>query len=159
MIAPNPTQTAPIGLEELTQGLVIGTRVLTMEGELPVEFLSVGDRVVTRNGARRLVEITRTWAQNLDVICISEGVLGKDRPEADLFVAPSQAILIRDWRAMALAGKASALIAAARLVDGEYIRHEVIAEARLFTLHFEAPEVIYAGSLELSCPAALPALI
>jgi hypothetical protein len=158
MIAPSPSQTAPIGLEDLTQGLVIGTKVLTMQGELPVEFLAAGDRVITRNGARRLVEITRTWAQNLDVIRISEGVLGQDRPEEDLLVAPSQAILVRDWRARVLAGKPSALIAAARLVDGEYIRHEILDEARLFTLHFEAPEVIYAGGLELSCPAALPAL-
>lgn len=158
MIATSLSQPAPICLEELTQGLVIGTKVLTMQGELPVEFLVAGDRVITRNGARKLVEITRTWAQNLDVIRITEGVLGQDRPEDDLLVAPSQAILVRDWRAMALAGKSSALIAAARLVDGEYIRHEVLGEARLFTLHFEDAEVIYAGGLELSCPASLPAL-
>jgi hypothetical protein len=158
MIAQLTSQTSPFGLEDLTQGLVIGTKVLTMEGELPVEYLSAGDRVITRNGARALVEITRSWAQNLDVVRISEGVLGHDRPEADLLVAPTQAILIRDWRARAFAGSASAMIPAARLVDGEYIRHEVLPEARLFTLHFEEPEVIYAGSLELSCPAALPAL-
>jgi hypothetical protein len=158
MFAPYPIQTAAFGLEDLTQGLVIGTKILTMTGERPVEQLSAGDRLITRSGMHRLVEITRTWAQNLDVVHITEGVLDHDRPETDIFLAPSQAILIRDWRAMAIAGTPSAMIPAARLVDGEYIRHEILPEAQLFTLHFAEPVVIYAGGLELSCPAALPAL-
>ncbi|MEX5729306.1 putative cupin superfamily protein [Rhodovulum iodosum] len=37
--------------------LAIGTIVLTMDGALPVEFLSPGDRIVTRAGARVLRDI------------------------------------------------------------------------------------------------------
>ncbi len=136
----------------MAQGLLLGTKVLTMEGEMPVEYLSAGDRIITRNGCRKLVDISTALVTNLTIVRISEGVLAKDTPATDLLVTPDQAVLVRDWRAKAMAGVARAMIAAERLVDGEYIRREVLPEARLFSLHFEEEAVIYAGSVELACP-------
>jgi hypothetical protein len=43
------------------------------------------------------------------------------------------------------------LVAARRLVDGHWIRAEAKTDVRLFTLEFDAPEVVYAGGLELGC--------
>ena len=136
---------------QLDHGLAIGTPVLTLEGILPVEYLAPGDRIVTRAGARKLLAIEVACVQNARVIRISAGVLAVDRPAEDMIVTPDQPILIRDWRAKALTGSAAALIPAARLVDGAYIRAEVVAELRLYTLRFEEDVVIYAGDLELAC--------
>lgn len=134
--------------------IALGTPVLTLDGALPVEFLNIGDRVLTRAGVRRLHSIEITVVKTARVIRIAQDTLGVDRPEADLIVTPDQPILIRDWRAKALYGTDAAMVPAARLADGEYIRSEVLAEVRLFTLHFAEDAVIYAGGLELACPAS-----
>ena len=134
-----------------THGMAIGTLVMTLDGDLPVEYLSPGDRILTRAGARRLRSIEMTRIQNARVVRISESTLGVDIPVEAMVVTADQPILIRDWRARALYGTAQAMIPARRLVDGEYIRAEVVADLRLYTLHFEAAEVIYAGGLEIAC--------
>ncbi len=138
----------------LDHGLAMGTPVLSLDGMMPVEYLHPGDRVITRSGARSLVAIEVSVVQNARVVRIAHGVLGVDRPAEDMIVTPDQPILIRDWRAKALTGAEVALIPAAYLVDGAYIRAEVIAELRLYTLRFEEDVVIYAGGLELACTAA-----
>ncbi len=135
-------------------GLVAGTLILTLEGELPVQFLSPGDRIVTRSGARVLRGIEVTVLQEATMIRVSASALGPDRPEDDMFVAPAQPLLVRDWRAQAMFGQNSAMVEAQRLTDGEYIRRETVAEIRLFTLRFDREEVVYAGGLEVACPPA-----
>lgn len=134
-------------------GIAAGARVLTLEGELPVEFLEPGDRIVTRAGARVLRKTDVTILRNVDMVRIGAETLGIDAPEDDLVVSPDQPVLVRDWRAPVLAGAATGMIPAARLADGEYIRIERIAEQRVFTLHFDETAVIYVGGLELGCPA------
>ena len=141
------------GAEILPVGLVGGTQVRTLDGILPVEFLEPGDRVITRSGARRLGSISVSKRRKLRVVRISASTLGHDRPENDLLLAPGQPVVIRDWRARALYGSPVALIPAARLVDGDFIRAEVLAEVRLFTLRFAEDEVIWAEGLEIACPA------
>ncbi len=135
------------------QAVLAGTPVLTLEGELPVEFLQPGDRILTRAGARSLRQVEVSVVQNARVIQIGHATLGVDRPAEDITVSAAQHILIRDWRAKAMFGTATALIPAARLADGEYIRAETLVEARLFTLSFDEDAVIYAGGLELACAA------
>jgi hypothetical protein len=135
-------------------GLAAGTTVLTLSGAVPVEFVAPGDKMITRAGARTVTGVKISVVKNARVVRISEGVLGKDRPEADMIVAPSQSILIRDWRAKAIAGLDQAVIAAEKLADGEYIKVEVMDEVRLVTLEFADAQVIYAAGLELCCEAA-----
>ena len=64
----------------VTHGMALGTEVMTLDGALPVEFLNPGDRVLTRNGARRLRSIEMTRIRNARVVRISESTLGVDRP-------------------------------------------------------------------------------
>ena len=144
-------QTAPT----LDHGLASGTTVRTLDGILPVEYLTPGDRIITRDGAQRLASIEVTLVQNARVIRITEGTLGIDQPTGDMIVSPDQPILIRDWRAKAMFGTATAMAPAASLVDGDYIRAEVLAEVRLYTLRFAGNAIIYAGGLELACAPAL----
>lgn len=136
----------------LTYGLLQGTPVLTLDGELPVEFLEPGDRILTRAGSRRLKSVEVSIVRNARMMRVGASTLGRERPEEDLLLPASQPVLVRDWRAKALAGTAQAMIAVSKLADGEYIRGEIVAEARLFTLGFEEEVVIYAGGLELGCP-------
>lgn len=130
-------------------GMIAGSPVLTLEGALPVQFLAPGDRVITRSGSRILQAIGVNLLRDAEMIRISASALGHDRPEADLFVAPGQPILLRDWRAKALYDCDQVMIEAARLVDGEYIRAETVAEVRLYTLHFAQAEVIFTSGVEL----------
>lgn len=137
-----------------TEGLRAGTHVSTLDGVLPVEFLSAGDRIVTRSGAVRLVAVTSTLILQADVVVISASALGYDRPHLTLYVAPDQRVVIRDWRAQVLFGTSVAAIPAWRLVDGEFVRLTKLPQARLFTLRFDTEEVIYAEGLELACTRA-----
>lgn len=137
--------------------IVLGARVRTLDGLLPVEFLSPGDRIICRSGARRLLAITARQATSIDLVRIRSSSLGHDRPDHDLVVTPNQPIMIRDWRAKVLYGLPVAAVPAARLIDGEFVVLESLTETRLFALHFAEDEVIYAEGLELACPAKEPA--
>ncbi|MFP5479207.1 MAG: Hint domain-containing protein [Alphaproteobacteria bacterium] len=134
-------------------GLLQGTLVRTLDGVLPVEFLEPGDRVVTRAGARRLGSISVSRRRGLPMVRFPASTLGHDRPEQDLFLAPGTPVVIRDWRARAIYGTPVAVLPAERLADGDLVRLEILAEARIFTLRFAEDEVIWAEGLEIACPA------
>ena len=139
-------------------GMLAGTMVRTLEGVLPVEYLTPGDRIVTRSGMRRLASVSVVARKMVDLVRIRASTVGHDRPDQDLLLSPSQPVVIRDWRAQALYGVTAAAIPAARLADGEFVCLETHRNVRLFTLRFDDEEVIYAEGLELACPAFLPEL-
>ena len=134
-------------------GMAEGTQVLTLDGALPVEYLTPGDRILTRSGVRRLKAVEIARVQNARMVRVAADVLGTGRPEAPVWLVADQPILVRDWRAKALYGQAQALVPARRLCDGEFIRAERPAEARIYTLKLDGAAVIYAGGLELACDA------
>ncbi|MES2914569.1 MAG: Hint domain-containing protein [Pseudomonadota bacterium] len=138
--------------------MLAGTMVRTLDGLLPVDYLSPGDRIVTRAGARRLTSISVVARKQLDLVRLRASTMGHDRPDQDLYLSPGQPVIIRDWRAQALYGAPIAAIPAARLADGEFVSLEVHYNVRLYTLRFDEDEVIYAEGLELACPAFLPEL-
>lgn len=140
------------------QGMLAGTMVRTLDGVLPVEYLTAGDRIVTRAGARRLTSVSVASRKMVDLVRIRASTMGHDRPDQDLLLSPGQPILIRDWRAQVLYGTPVATVPAARLADGEFICLETHRDVRLFTLRFDEDEVIYAEGLELACPAFLTEL-
>jgi hypothetical protein len=135
-------------------GLLRGTPVLTMQGAIPVEELAVGDRVVTRAGTLRLRAVEAHAVARARMVRIVDSALGKDRPEADIVIAEGQAVLVRDWRARALADADRAMIPAGRMIDGEYIRAETQRDAVFYALHFDVTAVVYACGLELACEPA-----
>jgi hypothetical protein len=143
---------------DLPQGILTGTMVRTLDGILPIDFLTPGDRIVTRSGARRVTLVSVVARKQVDLVRFKASTMGHDRPEQDLLVSPGQPVIIRDWRAKALYGVSVAAIPAARLADGEFVCRETHHDVRLFTLRFDEDEVIYAEGLELACPAFLPEL-
>lgn len=130
-------------------GLIIGTPVLTLDGELPVEHLCPGDRIITRDsGTAELISVEAAVVIARPVLVEAKS-LGHTRPECDTWLAPGQNVLIRDWRARALYGAASAMVPVERLVDDRFVKFGDPTEMRLYRLRFDAPHVIYAGGLEL----------
>lgn len=143
-------------LEALTRaraglsGVALGTGVATLEGILPVEFLSPGDRVITRAGARVVRAVTAMPLVS-KLVHVAPGALGHDRPDAPLVLGAGTKVLVRDWRAKAMFGKPQALVEVTRLIDGQFITKVEGGRCRLYTLHFDVPEVIYADGVEIGC--------
>jgi hypothetical protein len=135
---------------ELVCGIAAGTKVMTLDGEMPVEFLTAGDRVITRDTGMAILKGIRSRKVACDVVHISGGSLGHNRPEADITVPSGQELLIRDWRAEALFGKKTALVSADRLVDGEFVRDMGKGVMTVYELVFDRDHIIYAGGLEVA---------
>lgn len=144
-------QSHPVSMPATKAGFVSGTILLTRDGEMPVEFLSSGDWIITRDAG--MVQLDRLFHRRLMTRAISfaAGSLGHTRPDQDLVLPASQLILIRDWRAQAMFGQPQAMVRADALVDDEFIRDLGPQKMLLHQLQFAAPHVIYAGGLELSC--------
>jgi hypothetical protein len=138
--------------------MAAGTRIRTLDGELPVEFLEPGDRIVTRSGARRLVAVSLRLAPMVDIVRLRTSTLGHGRPEADLLLGPGQPVIVRDWRSRILYNAKVAAVPSARLADGEFALREIHRKVHLYTLRFEEDEVIWAEGVELACPAVIPSL-
>ena len=134
-------------------GLVAGTIVLTSDGEIPVEFLSPGDRIITRNAGMVALNAIETEKVKVEAVRINAGALGHIKPPHTVMLPAAQTVLVRDWRAKALGGAAQAVMPAGCLVDDEHITSLGPRQMVLVKLGFDAPYVIYADGLELSVPA------
>lgn len=131
-------------------GFAPGSRVSTMDGLLPVEFLNLGDRIVTRAGMRVLRGLSSLPLVSR-LVAVAPGALGHDRPGRAMMMGAGTPVLLRDWRAEALFGARQALVPVERLIDGHFVTRVTGRKIRLFALHFEAPEVIYADGVEIGC--------
>jgi hypothetical protein len=130
-------------------GLISGTKLLTLDGEIPVELLSIGDKIITRDsGISRVMHIQRT-TRKVHTIAFAAGSLGHTRPECDTLLAAEQMVLIRDWRARAMFNSERALVAAHSLVDGEFILDQGEQKQVLLQIFCDSPHILYAGGLEL----------
>jgi len=120
-----------------------GTRVLTDRGEVPVEDLAIGDRLVTLDGEAKPIRwIGRRrfdgWlaAGNIDIqpICFRAGSIGDQVPARDLLVSPEHAMFLD-----------GALIPARRLVNGVSIFPAAeMEEVEYFHLELARHDVIFA---------------
>ncbi len=143
---PDPTRIGVTGLPR-------GACVLTLDGEMPVEFLTPGDRVITRDSGMAVLRGITARTVRTPAVAIAAGSLGHTRPDADAVLPAAQKVLVRDWRAGALYGAEQALVAAARLADGQYIRELGEIEMTVFVLDFGEGHVVYADGMELDVPA------
>jgi hypothetical protein len=142
--------------QDEAQGVAAGTAVLTLDGELPVEYLSPGDRIVTRNaGAQTLRALDWADVPSDQVVAVNPGALGRANASGPALIAADQAVLLRDWLSRALHGKSSVLTPVRCLIDGAGIRPLAAGSSvRLYRLILDAVHVIYAGGLELGTAPA-----
>ena len=132
-------------------GFVLGSNILTLDGELPVEFLSVGDRIITRDAGMVVLRHVKVIDVECPMVWIMGGSLGHDKPEDETYLLASQKVLVRDWRAKALTQQKQALVLAESLVDGEFIRLVGHQRITIFQLVFDASHIVYVDGLELAC--------
>ncbi|MBC7674919.1 MAG: Hint domain-containing protein, partial [Rhodoferax sp.] len=102
-----------------------GTVIETDRGEIPVEALVAGDRVLTRDNGyqplrwvgRRDLSRTDLAAQpKLNPVLIRAGAMGFDLPVQDMVVSPQHRMLITGPRAEMMFGDGEVLVAAVHLV-------------------------------------------
>lgn len=136
-----------------------GTRILTPGGDTPVQDLSVGDRVVTRDhGVQRISWIGATTVTparvaantNLRPILIRQGALGTNLPERDMRVSRQHRMLVRDWRAEMLFGEEDGVLVPAFALcnDKDIIEERPTEDVTYIHIAFENHEIVYADGLE-----------
>lgn len=138
---------------KVNAGLIAGTSVMTLEGELPVEHLAPGDRIITRDTGMAVLRDIRVSEVEMATIRIKAGSLGHTRPDRDMTVGPDTLIHIRDWRAEALYGQKSAMIPARRLTDGEFVAEQPVEIVKVFELIFDRQHILYADGIEVASTA------
>ena len=135
---------------KIAAGIAMGTIVLTLDGEIPVEHLNAGDRVITRDTGIAKLRALHMREVTFTPYKISADRLGEGRPIADTFVAADQHILVRGLLANALYDTDSAMVPVSKLADGEYIAKCEEQTLRIYELEFDTPHVIYANGLEIA---------
>lgn len=131
-------------------GIAMGTIVLTLDGELPVEHLNPGDRVITRDTGIATLRAVHMREITFTPYKISADRLGEGRPVADTFVAADQHILLRGLLSQALYKADSTMVPVSKLADGEYITKCEEQVMRIYELEFDKTHVIYANGLEVA---------
>lgn len=134
-------------------GLATGTTVITLNGELPVEHLNSGDRIITRDTGVAILRDIRISKVHVVAIKIKAGSLGHTRPKDDMIVGPDTLIHIRDWRAKALFGANIATVKAKRLIDGEFVSQVDAKTLTIYELIFDRQHIVYADGLEVASTA------
>lgn len=122
--------------------LVSGTSIVTPDGAVCVEDLSIGSLALTAAGVkpirwigrRSYSQLTATSDREVLPIRIRRAALGDDVPARDLWVSPEHAMFINGM-----------LIPAALLVNGvSIVQEESVDELTYFHLEFDAHTIIYA---------------
>jgi len=115
---------------------VAGTRILTARGEIRVETLRPGDRVITFGGeereivwiGRRVVDVARhPWPDAVRPVILEPDALGDGVPARRLAVSPDHAFYLDDL-----------LVPAKHLINGANIRADTAAH-RVTYYHVELP--------------------
>ncbi|MCA8868560.1 MAG: Hint domain-containing protein [Rhodobacteraceae bacterium] len=112
-------------IEKVVVCFTPGTTILTPNGERPVEELSVGDKVHTRdNGMQEIRWIGTKILGHADLVhdpklapvLIRKGALGSGLPERDMMVSPNHRLLVTSSRAQLYFEEREVLVAAKHLV-------------------------------------------
>ena len=154
----NPNGTLPLDDAEVVPCFLRGTMILTTDGPVAVEDLSVGTLVVTRDNAIQPVRwvghvalpAERLRAQpNLRPIRIAPGALGANLPAQALLVSPQHRILVRSAIAQRMFGAPEVLVAAKQLLPLEGIDiADDLETVEYFHILFDRHEIVFANGTE-----------
>lgn len=127
---------------------VTGTSILTPNGEVKVEDLTVGDLVMTQDdGPQRLRWVGRRVVQavgKMAPIRIAQNTFGQHRA---LMVSPLHRILIEDFQAELLFGEPQVLVAAKDLVNDKTVRPVEGGEVEYVHIMFDKHQVVFSEGL------------
>ncbi|WP_375550626.1 Hint domain-containing protein [Rhodophyticola porphyridii] len=136
-----------------------GTRIRTENGDMTIEDLGPGDRVLTRDdgpqevlwsGHRRMSGARLFAMPEQRPIRMRVGALGVDRPDDDLIVSPEHRVLVKGRAAQDLWGEPEVLVRAADLVGDRFITVDhSLRETHYVHLMLDRHQVIWANGLEV----------
>ncbi|WP_407703788.1 Hint domain-containing protein [Tabrizicola oligotrophica] len=157
-------------IEEIVPCFTPGTLIATPKGEVPVEHLKAGDRVITRDNGIQEIRWTgqkalgwRDLATNphLKPVLIRQGSLGNGLPERDMMVSPNHRMLVANDRTALYFDEHEVLVSAKHLVAAAGIqsidsigttyihfmfdRHEVVLSNGAWTESFQPGDFTLKG--------------
>lgn len=127
------------------------TLIATARGEVPVESIAVGDRVITRDngiqpvrwvGRRDLTEAQIATSPSMAAVTIRKGALGHGLPERDMAVSPQHRVLISSDEAMLYFDEREVLVAAKHLVGRPGIEHGRACDTSYIHFMFDNHEIV-----------------
>ena len=130
-------------IEQVVPCFTPGTLIATPKGEVPVERLKVGDRVITRDngiqeilwvGARPIGFAELAKARHLAPVQIRAGALGNGLPERDMLLSPNHRVLVANDRTSLYFDEREVLAAAKHLVNSRGVR--IVEPLEVTYLHF-----------------------
>jgi hypothetical protein len=138
----------------MLSGIVAGSIIFTTEEEIPVEYLSPGHKVVTRDSGAVTLLFTSVHRISAQAVTTKAGSVEHTRPDHNVIIPAEQNILVRGWRARSMFGKAQTIVQAEDLIDGEFITDMGARDLHLMHLTFGKQHVIYADGLKISVALA-----
>ena len=121
----------------------LGTVIATPTGEVPIQNIAIGDRVITRdNGVQKVAwvgkkEITgaqMTKSHHLKPVMIKAGALGNGLPERDMMVSPNHRMLVSSKLTQLYFEENEVLAPAKHMIGAAGI--QIIDAIRLTYFHF-----------------------
>lgn len=122
----NPTGTMNfVNIENVIPCFTPGTMIATPRGEVAVETLRAGDRIVTRDnglqeirwvGSKPLSWQEMAMAPHLRPVLVRQGSLGNGLPERDMMVSPNHRLLVANDRTALYFDEHEVLVSAKHLV-------------------------------------------
>ena len=167
----NPTGTMSFtNIENVIPCFTPGTLIATPRGEVPVESLRAGDKIVTRdNGIQDIAwtgSKTLKWADlnanpHLQPVLVRQGSLGNGLPERDMMVSPNHRLLVANDRTALYFDEHEVLVAAKHLVGSKgvhtldsmgttyihfmFAQHEVVLSNGAWTESFQPGDYTLKG--------------
>ena len=128
-----------------------GTLIATPRGEVPVESLRPGDRVVTRDngiqqirwvGEKALTGQELRLNSHLQPVFIKRGALGNGLPEQDMMVSPNHRLLVANDRTQLYFDEHEVLVAAKHMVGTQGIHSIEAISVSYIHFMFDRHEVV-----------------
>lgn len=154
----NPSSDNSVNTKRGVPCFTAGTLIRTPDSDVPIETLSIGDLVMTKDRGPQVLRWVGRTVVSVDPasppVLFLKGALGNDRP---LTLSPDHRVLLSGWRCAMVAGTNEVFAAARDLLNGRDIlgfegdtitylhlafdRHEIVTTAGLFSESFH-PEVL-----------------
>lgn len=139
-----------------SSGLTAGTRVMTLHGEICVEDLKVGDKVLTKDyGAQSVKEISFVEADllrqpELRPVMVPGNSFGAQSPSIAVFLSPDQRLALRHPLFQTFFGAGEVLARAQDLVGlGSISVVENLKALTYVQLGFARHQMVYCGNLAI----------
>ena len=128
-----------------------GTLIATPKGEKPVESLTVGDRVITRDngiqeirwmGQRNLNAMELAKARHMRPVLIRKGSLGNGLPERDMMLSPNHRVLVANDKTALYFDESEVLVAAKHLTGLDGVDEVEVGQVTYLHMMFDHHEVV-----------------